>query len=156
MNETRPGERGDVGGNRDGNVATDLGSSPLSRRCSPPSATGRICAGCGNPLAVALAALVARGGQLLVAFRPLPWSAFPGEPPAVGQAPGAGQQRRHTEPEQQGVLEPGRAAAAGGGCRGGEQAGAGSRAVDRFPPPAVVVLTDDLCAVSRHTGRAII
>ena len=31
-------------------------------------ATGRICAACGNALAVALAALVARGGQLLVAF----------------------------------------------------------------------------------------
>jgi len=47
---------------------SDLGSRPLSRRCSPPSATGRICAACGNPLAVALAALVAREGQLLVAF----------------------------------------------------------------------------------------
>jgi hypothetical protein len=88
--------------------------------------------------------------------RPLPWSAFPGEPPAVDQVPGAGQQRRHAEPEQQGVLEPGRAAAAGGGGRGGERAGAGGRAVDRFPPPAVVVLTDDLCAVFRHTGRAMI
>ena len=40
----------------------------MSRRCSPRSATGRICAACVNPLPVALAALVARGGQLLVAF----------------------------------------------------------------------------------------
>ena len=66
------------------------------------------------------------------------------------------QQRRHAEPEQQGVLEPGRAAAAGGRGRGGERAGAGGRAVDPYPPPAVVVLTDDRCAVFRHTGRAMI
>ena len=28
--------------------------------------------------------------------------------------------------------------------------------LDRFPPPAVVVLAEDLFAVSRHTGRAMI
>jgi hypothetical protein len=30
------------------------------------------------------------------------------------------------------------------------------QALDRFPPPAVIVFADDLLAVSRHTGRAMI
>ena len=89
-------------------VLTALGHRP-DIRCLREPAGGRA-GGPGNPAEVAPGSV----------RRPLPWSAFPGEPPAVGQVPGAGQQRRHAEPEQQGVLEPGRAAAAGGGGRGGD------------------------------------
>jgi hypothetical protein len=35
-------------------------------------------------------------------------------------------------------------------------AGNAAAGLDRFPPPAVVVFTNDLFAVSRHTGRAMI
>src|SRR5215470_17722746 len=50
-------------------------------------------------------------------------SAVSGGPSAVGDAAGAGHDGRPADDEEHGVLEPGRASAAGGRCNGGRRGG---------------------------------